>query len=158
MKVTPVGKRLSVVERAYIAGFIDADGAIMAIIEKHPEKKFGFRIRVVLKATQANPRILHWLRTTCRAGLVRQNRTTYDWLVRNQTDVRRLLTELKPYFKVKNQQTTKALKLLKGVISSPKELLTAARTADALSKLNVRSKNRRVNFAAMIQDKRSRND
>ncbi|MSR78837.1 MAG: hypothetical protein EXS59_01695 [Candidatus Taylorbacteria bacterium] len=158
MKVTPVGKRLSVVERAYIAGFIDADGAIMAIIEKHAEKKFGFRIRVVLKATQANPRILHWLCKKCGAGLVRKNRTTYDWLVRNQNDVRALLLALKPYIKVKNRQTVKALQLLNGVISSPKELMTAARTADALAKLNVRSKNRRVNFAAMIQDKRSRND
>ena len=39
MKVHPVGKRLSEVERAYIAGFLDADGAIMASIERHPEKK-----------------------------------------------------------------------------------------------------------------------
>ena len=153
-----MGKRLSKVERAYIAGFIDADGAIMAIIEKHTEKKFGFRIRVVLKATQSNPRILHWLCKRSQAGLVRRNRTTYDWLVRNQNHIRSLLIALRPYFKVKNQQTVKALQLLNGTINSPKELMIAARLADSLSKLNVRSKNRRSNFASMIQGKRSRND
>ena len=158
MKVNPVGKRLSEVERAYIAGFLDADGAIMATIERHKEKKFGFRIRVVLKATQANPKILWWLQSKCHCGLVRKNRTTYDWLVRNQTEIKEILFILQPYFRIKNQQTTKALHLLSSVIHSPKELMTAARLADALARLNVRSKNRRINYATMIQDKRSRND
>ncbi|OGL67086.1 hypothetical protein A3B21_00065 [Candidatus Uhrbacteria bacterium RIFCSPLOWO2_01_FULL_47_24] len=158
MKVNPVGKRLSEVERAYIAGFLDADGAIMATIERHKEKKFGFRIRVVLKATQANPKILHWLQNKCHCGLVRKNRTTYDWLLRKQSEIKELLTILKPYFKIKNQQTTKALRLLSGTINSPKELMVAARLADTLARLNVRSKNRRINHATMIKDKRSRND
>ena len=158
MKVTPVGKRLSVAKRAYIAGFIDADGAIMAVIEKHNEKLFGFRIRVVLKATQSNPKILRWFCKKTGVGIVRQNRTTYDWLVRNQNDILKLLKALQPYIRVKNQQTTKALKLLSGVPNSPKEFVTAARLADSLSKLNVRSKNRRSNFAPTIQDIRSRND
>lgn len=151
MKVNPVGKRLSKVERAYIAGFLDADGAIMATIERHQEKKFGFRIRVVLKATQANPKVLLWLQRKCNCGLVRKNRTVYDWLVRNQTEIKELLTLFKPYFKVKHQQTTKALRLLSGVVSSPKELMTAARLADSLALLNVRSKNRRRNHATMVQ-------
>ena len=158
MKVNPVGKRLSEVERAYIAGFLDADGAIMACIEKHQEKKFGFRIRVVLKATQSNPHVLEWLQKKCRSGLVRKNRTTYDWLVRNQNQVQALLSVLKPYFKVKKQQAIKALKMLNSKVDSFKEFTKIAREADSLAKLNVRSKNRRTNFASMIQDKRSRND
>ena len=32
-----MGKLLTEVKRAYIAGLIDADGAIMALIESHPE-------------------------------------------------------------------------------------------------------------------------
>ncbi len=153
MKVNPVGKRLSEVERAYIAGFLDADGAIMATIERHKEKKFGFRIRVVVKATQSNPKILLWLQRKCHCGLVRKNRTVYDWLVRNQIEIKELLTVLQPYFKIKNRQTAKALRLLSGVINSPKELMTAARLADTLARLNVRSKNRRTNHATMIKDK-----
>ena len=46
--VNTVGKGCSEVDRAYLAGFLDADGAIMAIIEKHQEKKFDFRIRIIM--------------------------------------------------------------------------------------------------------------
>ena len=40
-----VGKIPSEIDFAYIAGFIDGDGAIVAWIERHREKKYGFRIR-----------------------------------------------------------------------------------------------------------------
>ena len=51
MNASAVGKNYSEVELAYASGFIDADGAIMACIEKHSEKKFGFRVRVILKVS-----------------------------------------------------------------------------------------------------------
>lgn len=49
-----MGKKCSEVERAYLAGFLGADGVIMALIEKHSEKHFKFRVRVrvVVKITQ----------------------------------------------------------------------------------------------------------
>lgn len=50
--VGSVGKGCSEVDRAYIAGLFDCDGAIMASIESHKEKKYGFRVRVILKLTQ----------------------------------------------------------------------------------------------------------
>ena len=40
MNASAVGKNYSEVELAYASGFIDADGAIMACIEKHNEKRF----------------------------------------------------------------------------------------------------------------------
>jgi len=46
MRANAVGKKCSEVEKAYIAGFLDADGAIMAFIEPHREKRFGFCVRV----------------------------------------------------------------------------------------------------------------
>lgn len=74
MVVNAVGKRCSEVERAYVAGFLDADGAIMAIIERHREKRFGFRIRVMLKITQRDRSILDWMHTKLGVGRVRANR------------------------------------------------------------------------------------
>ena len=44
--VNTVGKDATEVERAYLAGLIDADGAIMAVIERHKETKFRFRVRI----------------------------------------------------------------------------------------------------------------
>ena len=37
--VHPVGKTIPEVQKAYLAGFIDGDGAIMALIERHPAKR-----------------------------------------------------------------------------------------------------------------------
>ena len=42
MRANAVGKECAEVDRAYLAGLIDGDGAIMAIIEPHSEKKFRF--------------------------------------------------------------------------------------------------------------------
>jgi hypothetical protein len=50
--VNSVGKKFAEVDRAYLAGMIDADGAIMASIESHAEKKYGYRVRMVFKLTQ----------------------------------------------------------------------------------------------------------
>ena len=53
---------------------------------------------------------------------------------------------------------TIAIKILNGKINKFADLLKIARLADSLSRLNVRSKNRRKNFTAMIQENPSSND
>lgn len=158
MKVNPVGKKFSVAERAYLAGFLDADGCIMATIEPHQEKRFGFRIRLTFKISQSNPEILNWLHRKSGIGVVRKNRTTHDWLTRDQTIVREILKMIQPYVRVKRRQLVYALQIIDSVISTKTDLLQVARLADALSRLNVRSKNRRKNHVSMIQEYFSRND
>ena len=78
MKVNAVGKILSAVDRAYAAGFLDADGAIMASIERHHEKKFGFRVRVIIKVTQRDRKILDWFLKKFKNGSIQKNRRAYD--------------------------------------------------------------------------------
>ena len=39
--VHPVGKTIPEVQKAYLAGFIDGDGAIMALLERHPANGSG---------------------------------------------------------------------------------------------------------------------
>ena len=58
MTASAVGKMRAEVTRAYLAGLIDGDGAISATIEKHSEKKFGFRVRVEIKLTQKDDKLL----------------------------------------------------------------------------------------------------
>jgi len=149
-KVNAVGKKCSVAERAYLAGFLDGDGAIMACIEKHSEKKFNFRIRIVVKITQSKKINLEWLKNSLKIGLIRQNRSVVDWIIRDQQCVESLLRLIIPYLRVKKKQAEIALKILKIDIKSRKNLIKVARLADSLSRLNVRSQNRRKNFASMI--------
>ena len=158
MKASAVGKRCSVAERAYCAGLIDGDGAIMALIEPHSEKKFRFRVRIELKITQKNARDLVFLCKLLGCGSVRQNRTTSDWLTRDQKEVARILELIRPYSKMKLKQIQYALEIVRTPIKERSDLMRVARLADALSKFNVRSKKRRKNYAAKVQEHFSSND
>ena len=158
MKVNLVGKQYFEADKAYTAGFLDADGAIMATIEKHQEKKFGYRVRITVKITQSKRNILDWFLKRFRIGLVRKNRTTFDWKIRNQKEIVQILTELLPYLKVKKIQAEKALIILQKEIKNPQHLRQVAILADSLAQHNVRSKGRRKNFVQMIQEHCSPND
>ena len=153
-----MGKKFTEVERAYLAGFFDGDGCIMATIERHKEKKFGFRIRLTFKVSQADPFIINYLHNKSGVGKVRKNRTTYDWLIRDQIIVKNILEMIFPYVKIKRKQLKYAFRIADKDILNKKDLIQVACLADALSRLNVRSKNRRKNYAAMIQGSFSRND
>ena len=153
-----MGKMFSEVELAYISGLIDADGAIMALIERHSEKKFRFRVRIAIKLTQKEPKILKWIKSKLQLGYVRKNRTTYDWITRDQKEIQKLLILLCPFLKIKKKQAIIALKLLQIKIKTKKDLIKSANLADTLSSFNTRSRKRRKNFAAMIQEEISPND
>ena len=153
-----MGKILPEVELAYIAGLIDGDGAIMALIEPHKEKKFKLRVRVVLKLTQKEPYILHWIKSKLLIGNIRQNRTTFDWITRDQKEIYDLLNLLYPFFKIKKKQAKIAMQIIMASIMSKKDLLKVARLADTLSSYNPRSRKRRKNFATMIEESISPND
>jgi hypothetical protein len=158
MKVNTVGKRFSETEKAYLAGFLDADGAIMASIERHREKKFGFRVRVTLKVSQSDRMIVDFFWKKARVGSVRKNRTAHDWNVLDQNHVRKCIEMLEPFLKVKKRQAEKALTILRLDKSNQKNFLKAAKLADKVGALNCRSKGRRKNFLWMIEEHLSRND
>ena len=141
-----------------MAGFLDADGAIMATIERHQEKKFRFRVRVSLKITQRDQENLNWFLKMFGVGYIRKNRGTHDWVVRDQNDVSFVLKIISSYLKVKSKQAAIAKIILGKSIVSYNDLLKVARLADALSRFNVRSKNRRKNFVSMIPKNISPND
>ncbi len=163
MNASAVGKLCAEVDRAYLAGLIDGDGCIMATIERHREKKFGFRVRVELKLTQKEDKLLNTLAREFKIGRVCCNRgntsyTTYDWIIRDTKDLIGILELILPFTRLKKQQVTIALKILRSHVVTKRDLLVNAKLADTLSKLNVRSKGRRRNFASMIQTHSSSND
>ena len=147
-----MGKPLSEVERAYLAGFLDGDGAIMALIEKHPEKRFGFRVRLEVNATQYHECDVAWLPAQTGVGYIRRNLQTSQWVVRDQRAIEWLLLMIAPYSRSKQNQIALAIQILKHPILSKEDLIQVAHLADALSKFNVRSRNRRKNHAAMVQE------
>ena len=92
-----MGKTIPEVQKAYLAGFIDGDGAIMALIERHPAKRFGFRVRVWVKATQLRQNDVAWLCEELGFGRVRRSRKCWEWLVKDQSDAEWLLRAIRPF-------------------------------------------------------------
>ncbi len=158
MAANAVGKEYSEVDRAHLAGFLDADGAVMATIEAHPEKKFNFRVRVELKITQSRKDILEYFLKKYNAGYIRKNRTVFDWVIRDQKAAKSLIDMIGSFLRVKKLQANIAKMILNKTIRSQKDLIRIARSADTLSRLNVRSKNRRKNHVSMIEEYFSPND
>lgn len=158
MRANSVGKKCTEVERAYLAGLIDGDGSIMATIEKHNEKRFRFRVRIVLKITQKHKVDLVFISKILGFGTVRQNKTTFDWILKDQKQILGVLKSLQPFARIKKQQYKIAIKSLETSINDAKDLIAVARDADALSRFNVRSNNRRMNYVAMIEEHFSSND
>lgn len=153
MDVT-VGKVLNNdITMAYIAGFLDGDGAISAVIEKHAEKKFGFRVRVSLDFYQHKQHIalLKYIRKVFGEGcLCRSIRDTHKLSIRNQTSLKKILPMLLPFTRIKRKQIQIALRILDTTIGKKSDLLKVARLADKLSSYNMRSRSRRKNFSTII--------
>ena len=158
MKVNPVRKSISEAQRAYLAGLIDGDGAIMALIEKHSEKRFGFRVRIEIKITQTHKKDVLWLKKFTGIGYIRKNIRTYEWIVRDQKAVKWLAEKITPYTHGKKKQLEYLEKIFMHPNNTKSDLIKIARLADTLSSFNVRSRNRRKNFATMIQEIDSPND
>jgi hypothetical protein len=150
--VNTVGQDISEVIKSYTAGFLDADGAIMATIERHKEKKYGFRVRVIVKITQRDKVNVEWFLEQFGFGLIVQNRSVYDWLIRDQKNVLSFLNLVSPYILTKKNQAEIAKNILGVEIKSKDDLVKIASMADTLSSYNVRSKIRRRNYSSMIQE------
>ena len=130
----------------------------MALLERHPAKRFGFRVRIWVKATQLRHCDVAWLRDELGLGQVCASRDCWEWLVKGQSDAAWLLRAIRPFARIKPPQMDIALQILERRIDSIDDLQEQANWADALAALNVRSRGRRQNTAAMIQGFVSRND
>jgi hypothetical protein len=156
--VGSVGKKYAEANRAYLAGLFDADGAIMACIEHHPEKKFRFRVRMFVKISQKNRKILDELCLELGWGSVRLNRRVHEYDIRNQNHIAEFIQLIQPYSRVKDKQLKLAIEILEKKIISKIDLLQVAQLADTLSGYNVRSPGRRKNYTSKIQEYFSSND
>ena len=87
------------VEKAYVAGFLDGDGSIMAHIVPHRECRFGYAIRVVVKFSQHedSDRILRELQRLCGDGFLSQaNKHVRELALKSSRSVERLLKRSSP--------------------------------------------------------------
>ena len=148
-----VGKSRNNVQYSYIAGFLDGDGAVSAIIERHSEKKFRYRVRVTLDFYQHknNIAVLGYIRKILGEGsLGKSIRDTHKLSIKNQTSLKRILPLLYRYSIIKKRQIELALRILNSVVLVKNDLVKNAKLADILCSFNIRSKGIRKNTSSII--------
>ncbi len=153
MDVTVGKSRNNNIKYSYIAGFLDGDGAVSAIIERHSEKKFRYRVRVTLDFYQhkSNVVVLEYIQAILGEGsLGKSIRNTHKLSIKNQTSLKRILPLLHQYSIIKKRQIELALKILNSEVKSKKDLIKNAKIADTLCGLNVRSRSIRKNDSSII--------
>lgn len=135
---------------SYIAGFLDGDGSIFFQIVPRKDYKQKFQIRTSIGFYQdtSNVRILEWLKDQIGAGYIRHRKTGMsDYVIVEPKEVKKLLTLLHPYVKLKRKHVELGLEILNKLENkkSNKDFLDICKLVDKFKDLNY-SKKRTITY------------
>ena len=147
MSTTTLEKRISkadtnTIQWAYLAGFIDGDGSIMAQIVSRPDYILKYQIRVSLSFIQITKRkhFLLKIQNEIKKGNLRDRGdgiselTFIGW-----QDVKWILLQIKPFLRIKEKQANLVLKIIEQLPltkTSPNNFLKICELADQVAHLN----------------------
>ena len=140
---------------SYIAGFLDGDGSVFFQIVPRPDYKQKFQIRTSIGFYQdtTNVKILEWLKEQIGSGYIRHRKTGIsDYTIVEPKEVKRILTLLQPYVKLKKKQVELGLEILDKLDSkkSDKDFLEICKLVDKFKELNY-SKKRKITYETVIK-------
>ncbi len=110
MKTTPWEVSNKNISDAYIAGFLDGDGSIVASIEKRPDRRrFPYRVRLKINFTQHirhQGMILLLQKALGGIGSIRDvsSHNLVELVIQKRSDVQIILKRLLPYLILKERQ------------------------------------------------------
>ena len=148
-------KKLTEIESAYLAGFMDADGCINAQIVFRKDYQLQFQIRLSVTFFQHKRRkwLLIGMKNKIGAGTIRTRPDDMcEYALVGSEIVKNILVTLKPYIRGKKRQLTLTLLIISRLSrnQSREEFLRLCKMADHFAFLND-SKKREV--TAMVVEK-----
>ena len=141
-------------ELAYIAGFLDGDGCVMAQLVRRKDYIYGYQIRtsIVFYQKSRNQRILQWLKDRLELGYIRhRNDGMTEYTIVGLREVESVLTILLPYLRLKKELAEQVIKLIKAIPKrvTPEELVRLSKIVDSTAKFNYSKK--RTNTSKTIR-------
>jgi LAGLIDADG endonuclease len=141
-------QKLTDLEFAYIAGFIDADGSINVQIVARKDYILKYQLRVSITIFQKTSRhwVVLWFHKKLKYGTVRKRPDGMsEYTIVGNQSVQTLLIVLLPFLKVKRRQALLILEILKHLSKKqdPQSFLKLCEQADKIALLND-SKNRTI--------------
>jgi intein-encoded DNA endonuclease-like protein len=145
---------MSIEEKAYIAGFLDGDGCIMAQLVRHKDYVYGYQVRVSIVFYQKRTReeILSWLKSKLNYGYVRfRNDGMAEYTIVGLKEVREILELLYPFLRLKKVLAKQVISLINTYPKkiSPKELIRLSVLVDQTATFNYSKK--RTNNAETVK-------
>lgn len=135
---------------AYIAGFLDGDGSIFFQIvpDKNYKRKFYIRSSIAFYQKSEFSSILEWLKEIFGCGYIRHRKTGMsDYTVVESKEVKKILSLLQPYAKLKEKQIELGLEILHKLenLKNDEDFLEACKLVDKFGQLNY-SKKRSITY------------
>lgn len=103
-------------EKAYIAGFLDGDGSIIAQLVRRKDYRLGYQVRVSIVFYQKtiHQDFLLWLKSRLGFGYIRARRDGMtEYTIVGLQEVEQLLTLLQPFLRLKKELARSVLKIIK---------------------------------------------
>ena len=100
---------------AYIAGFLDGDGSIMAQLVYRKDYRLGYQIRVsiVFYQKQSHQQILFWLKEQLSHGYIRsRNDGMSEYTIVGMEQVASVLEQLVPQLRLKKKLAREVLQII----------------------------------------------
>lgn len=143
-------------EKAYIAGFLDGDGSIMAQLVYRKDYKLGYQIRISIVFYQKTKhrKFLVWLKSQLGYGYVRnRNDGMSEYTIVGLSEVKEVLTLLYPFLHLKKDLAKTVLSIIDKHPPSRKmtasKLLTLSKLVDVSSTFNYTKK--RTNSSKVVE-------
>ena len=110
---------------AYLAGFLDGDGSVVATLERYHSKRFPYRVRIKVNFTQHarhKDKLALMQETLGGLGVIRTNarKSLAELVIQERSQVQAVLARLVPFLLIKKDQAILALEVLKGMVSNEK--------------------------------------
>ncbi len=140
--------------KAYIAGFLDGDGCLMAQLVKRNGYKFGYQIRlsIVFYQHEQNVKHLEWLKSVLKKGYIRiRNDQMAEYTIVGINDVIKIIERILPHLRLKRKQANNLLKFDKLPSRPTKDqFIKFCRLVDETAKYNF-SKKRKIFTQQVIE-------
>ncbi len=160
-------KKLTSLEKAYIAGFLDGDGCVMFQLVRRKDYIYGYQVRASAVFYQKDIHVdhLYWLQEKLVHGYIRiRNDRMAEYTIVGIQPVMEILHQLKPYVRLKKEHVLLAEKIAKKLPRykhlDKQLLLQVSRLIDQYMQLNYskRRKNTTVTLQAFFANSIPRND
>ena len=142
-------------EKAYIAGFLDGDGCIMAQLVRRKDYIYGYQVRtsIVFYQKKTHQEILPWLKHHLHYGYIRErNDGMMEYTIVGFKEVKEILLLLYPFLRLKKVLAQKVLDLIEvhPKRMNPQELIRISKLVDATAAFTYSKK--RTNTSQVVQD------